>query len=131
MPRNLRLVKYLLDGLITLDLVVATDRGLAAATLSNTLSRSGHAAVEIHSVNSDRRVVLDTEIDVFADTETEVTSLREVALAELVLLNLQSTLQDFLSLWSADSDVHSDLLVTTDTEGSDSVAGLACELLIC
>jgi len=111
--------------------VVATDRGLAAATLSNTLSRSGHAAVEIHSVNSDRRVVLDTEIDVFADTETEVTSLREVALAELVLLNLQSTLQDFLSLWSADSDVHSDLLVTTDTEGSDSVAGLACELLIC
>ena len=111
--------------------MVATDRGLAAATLSNTLSRSGHAAVEIHSVNSDRRVVLDTEIDVFADTETEVTSLREVALAELVLLNLQSTLQDFLSLWSADSDVHSDLLVTTDTEGSDSVAGLACELLIC
>jgi len=61
----------------------------------------------------------------FADTETEVASLREVALSEFVFLDLQSTLQDFLSLWSTDSDVHSDLFVTTDTEGSDGVSGLA------
>jgi len=125
------LSENILDGLITLDLVVGSNGGLAAATLSNALSWSAHAAVEIHSVNSDRRVVLDTKIDVFADTETEVTSLREVALAELVLLDFQSTLKDFLSLWSSDSNVHSDFLVTTDTEGSDSVAGLACELLVC
>jgi len=85
-----------------------------------------HAAEEVHSINTDRRVVLDTEIDVLADTETEVASLREVALAELVFLDLQSTLQDLLSLWSADSDVNGNLLVTTDTEGSDGVAGLAC-----
>jgi len=124
-------VRNILNGLITLDLVVGTDGGLAAATLSNALSWSGHAAVEIHSVNSDRRVVLDTEIDVFADTETEVSSLREVTLAKLVLLDLQSTLQDLLSLWASDSDVNSDLLVTTDTESSDGVAGLACKLLIC
>jgi hypothetical protein len=84
-----------------------------------------HAGEEIHPVNSDRRVILDTKIDVFADTETEVTSLREVALAEFVFLDLQSTLQDFLSLWSTDSDMHSNLLVTTDTESSDSVSGLA------
>ena len=63
----------------------------------------------------------------FADTEAEITSLREIALAELIFLDLQSTLQDFLSLWSTNGDVHSDLFVTTDTEGSDSVAGLACE----
>jgi len=86
-----------------------------------------HAAEEVHSVNTDRRVVLDTEIDVLADTETEVASLREVALAELVFLDLQSTLQDLLSLWSADSDVNGNLLVTTDTEGSDGVAGLAVD----
>merc|ERR1711977_685502 len=97
------------------------------ATLGNTLTRSGHAAEEVHSVNTDRRVVLDTEIDVLADTETEVASLREVALAELVFLDLQSTLQDLLSLWSADSDVNGNLLVTTDTEGSDGVAGLAVD----
>lgn len=104
----------------------SANGGLRTATLGNTLTRTGHAAVEVHSVNTDRRVVLDTEIDVFADTETEVASLGEVALAELVFLDFQSTLQDFLSLWSADSDVNSNLLVTTDTEGSDSVSGLAC-----
>jgi len=116
-----------LDGLVTLDLVGRSNMGLAAATLGNTLTRSGHAAEEVHSVNTDRRVVLDTEIDVLADTETEVASLREVALAELVFLDLQSTLQDLLSLWSADSDVNGNLLVTTDTEGSDGVAGLAVD----
>lgn len=115
----------ILDSLITLDLVGSSDSGLAAAALGNTLSRTGHAGVEVHSVNSDSRVVLDTEIDVLADSETEVASLREVALAELVLLDLQSTLQDFLCLWATDGNVDGDLLVTTDTEGTDGVAGLA------
>ena len=63
----------------------------------------------------------------FADTETEVASLGEVALAELIFLDLQSTLQDFLSLWSSDGNVDSDLLVTTDAECSDGVSGFACE----
>ncbi len=62
----------------------------------------------------------------FADTEAEVTSLGEVALAELVFLDLQSTLQDFLSLWSANGDVNGNLLVTTNTEGTDGVSSLAC-----
>jgi hypothetical protein len=84
-----------------------------------------HAAVEIHSVDTNRGVVLDTEIDVFADTEAEVASLREVALSEFVFLDLQSTLQDFLGLWSSNCDVHSNLFVTTDTEGSDGISGLA------
>lgn len=119
---------HILDGLITLDLVVGTNGGLAATTLGNTLTWAGHAGVEVHSVNTDRRVVLDTEIDVFGDTETEVTGLREVALAELIFLDLQSTLQNFLSLWATDGDVNSDLFVTTDTEGTDSVSGLACVL---
>ena len=119
------LVIDILDGLITLDLVGRSNLALAAATLGNTLTRTGHAGVEIHAVNANRWVVFDTEIDVFADTEAEVASLREVALAELIFLDLQSTLQDFLGFWSTDSDMHSDLLVTTDTEGTDSVSSLA------
>lgn len=87
----------------------------------------GGLRIEIHSVDTDRGVVLDTEIDVFADTETEVTGLREVALAEFVFLDLEATLENFLSLGATDGDVDSDLFVTTDTEGSDGVTGLACE----
>ena len=115
----------ILDSLLALDLVVGSNVGLRSATLGNTLTRSGHTGVKVHSVNTNCWVVLDTEIDVFADTETEVASLGEVALAKLILLDLQSPLQDLLSLGSTDRNVYCDLLVTTDTEGSDSVTGLA------
>jgi len=100
---------------------------LASAALGNTLTGSGHAAVEIHSVDTNRRIVLDTEIDVFTDTEAKVTSLRKVTLSKFVFLDLQSTLQDFLGLWSTNCDVHSDLFVTANTEGSDGVPGLAVD----
>jgi len=116
-----------LDSLVTVDLVVGSDLGLASSTFGNTLARSGHAAVEVHTVNTDRRVVLDSEIDVFADTETEVAGLAEVALAELIFLNLETSLENLLSLRTADSYVDGDLLVTTDTEGSDGVTGFAVD----
>ena len=61
------------------------------------------------------------------DTKAEVACFRKVSLAQLVLLDLQATLQDFFSLRTTNSDMDSDFLVTTDTEGSNSVAGLACE----
>lgn len=99
--------------------------GLRPAALGHTLARAGHAGVEVHSVDTDSGVVLDAQIDVLADAEAEVARLREVALAQLVLLDLQATLQDLLGLGAADRDVHGDLLVTTDTEGSDGVSGLA------
>ena len=85
-----------------------------------------HDDVEVHAVNTDRRVVLDAQVDVLGDTETEVAGLGEVALAELVLLDLEATLEDLLSLGTTDGDVDGDLLVTADTEGTDGVTGLAC-----
>ena len=120
------------------------DGGLHAAAAGDALTRAGHAAVEVHAVDTDGGVVLDAEIDVLADTEAEVAGLGEVALAELVLLDLEATLEDLLSLCrcqrqvlskvpeigaiylgATDGDVDSDLLVTADTEGTDGVTGLA------
>ena len=72
------------------------------------------------------RVVLDAQVDVLANTETEVARLAEVALAELVLLDLEAALEDLFGFGTADCDVDGDLLVTADTEGSDGVAGFAC-----
>lgn len=34
-----------------------------------------HAAVEVHAIDSNRWVVFDTKIDVFADAEPKITSL--------------------------------------------------------
>jgi hypothetical protein len=88
---------------------------------------NSHAAVEVHAVDTDTGVVLDAQIDVLADTETEVAGLGEVALPQLVFLDLETTLEDLLSLGATDGDVDGNLLVTTDTEGTDGVTGLACD----
>jgi hypothetical protein len=62
---------------------------------------------------------------VFADTEAEVAGLGEVALSQLVFLDLEASLENLLRLGATDGDVYGNLFVTTDTEGTDGVAGLA------
>jgi hypothetical protein len=79
------------------------------------------------TVDTNGRIILDTKIDVLLDTETEVTGSREVASQKLVLLDLEATLKDLLSLGTTDSDVNRDLFVTTDTEGTDGVTGLGVD----
>lgn len=108
------------------DLVASTNSGLRASTPGNTLAWAGHAAVEVHAVDTDAWIVLDAQIDVLRNTEAEVASLGEVALAQLVLLDLEATLENLDGLLAADGNVDSDLLVSADTEGTDGVAGLGC-----
>lgn len=81
--------------------------------------------VEVHAVNTDRRVVLNTEIDVLLDTETEVARVGEVLRLNLVVLNAKAEIDELLSLLTANSDVRRDLLITTNGERSDSVT--SCE----
>ena len=45
--------------------------------------------VEVHTVDTNAGVVLDTQINVFLDTETEVTGLAEVSSPQFVLTDLQ------------------------------------------
>jgi hypothetical protein len=116
-----------LDRLVAVDAVGGADPGLAAAAAADALAGAGHAAVEVHAVDADCRVVLDAQVDVLADAEAEVARLGEVALAQLVLLDLEAALEDLLGLGPADRDVHGDLFVAADAEGSDGVAGLACK----
>jgi hypothetical protein len=114
------------DSLVAVDAVASADSALAAAPAADTLTRAGHAAVEIHTIDTNRGIVFDTKIDVLVDAEAEVASLAEVALPELVLLDLEATLKNLFGLGATNGDVDSDLFVTTDAEGSDGVAGLAC-----
>jgi hypothetical protein len=59
-----------------------------------------------------------------------LTVIGEVALAEFVLLNLKTTLDELLSLVSADGDVDGNLFVTLDRERADSVSGLGLDGLL-
>lgn len=90
-----------LDGLLALDAVLEADTALHPAAAGDAVTGAGHAAVEVHAVDTDGGVVLDAEIDVLADTEAEVAGLGEVALAELILLDLEATLDDLLGLFSS------------------------------
>lgn len=107
-----------LDSVLSVDLVVTTDSSLASLSTSNTSTLAAHADVKVHTVNTNRRIVLDTKVNVLSDTETEVTGLREVLGLELVLLNLKTSLKNLLSLRTTNSNVNSDLFVSSNAESS-------------
>jgi hypothetical protein len=56
------------------------------------ISVDSHAAVEVHAIDTNCRVILDAKIDVFRDTETKVTSIREILLSQLIFLDLKTSL---------------------------------------
>ena len=116
-----------LDGVFAADLVVLANGRLASLSASNTGTGTVHDNVEVHAVNSDIRVVLNTQVNVLGNTEAKVTSLREVSVSELVFLDLKTTLKNLLSLRATDSDVDSNLFVSSDAKGSDSVSGLGVD----
>lgn len=99
-----------------------------SSALGNTLACPRHAAVEVHSVDTNRRTVLDAQIDAFADAEAEVCRPAEVGTGRsFVLFDLEVALENFLSLGITDGGVAATFLVTTDAECADGVAGFGAE----
>lgn len=112
------------NALLLVGSVGVTDNTSSSLSSRDSGTVSTHDNVEVHTVNTDTWVVLDTQVDVLVNTETEVTGSREVSSLQLELLDSQTSLQDLLSLWASDGNVDSDLLVSSDTEGSDGVSSL-------
>ncbi len=52
--------------------MLAPKTSRLALLVSNVHARSAENNVEIHTVNTNGRIILDTQINVFLDTETEV-----------------------------------------------------------
>ena len=108
-----------LHSLLAGHLVRITEVSTSGLSLRHTTTRTSQLDVEIHTENTGVGVVLDSEINVLIDTESEITRIREVLLHQLVLLDLQTALQNLKSLLTTNGDVHRDLLVTTDGESTD------------
>ena len=85
-----------------------------------------HAAIEVHAVNPNRRVILDPQIDMLANPKPKVARLGKVLFPQLVLLDFKPTFEDFFGFGTADGDVDGDFLVAADAERADGVAGFAC-----
>ena len=112
-----------LHSLLAGHLVGIAEVSASGLSLGHTTTRTGQLDVEIHTENTGVGVVLDSEINVLVDTESEVSRIGEVLLHELVLLHLQTALQNLQSLLTTDGDVHRDLLVTADGESTDGETG--------
>lgn len=103
--------------------MVDANGALLLPSNGDTLSGSGEDDVKVHTVDTDRGVVLQTEINVLVDTEAKVSGGGEVSVLELVLLDLEATLEDLGGLVTTDGSVDSDLLVSTDSKGTNGVTG--------
>merc|ERR1719462_842087 len=79
---------------------------------------------EVHAVNANAWVILDSQVNVLLDAEAKVAVVGEVLLPQLVLLNLEAPLQNLLSLGAPDGAVNRNLLVPPDTKATDGVASL-------
>ena len=112
-----------LDGFSLLDVVGVTDGGASTLALGDAFTAAAEDDVEVHTVDTGGGVVLDTEIDVFVDTEAEGAGVGEVVGAEFVLLDLEALVEEVHSLLAANGAVGGDLFVTADTEGTDGDAG--------
>lgn len=73
-------------GLLLGDTLLVAQTSATALTLSDTDTRAGEDNVEVHTIDTNLRIVLQAEIDVLLDTETEVTSRGEALVRELELL---------------------------------------------
>lgn len=107
-----------------------SDAALSDLAAGDAGTGTGQTNEEVHAVNTGGGIVLDTQIDVLVDAEAKVAGLGEVPLEELVLLDLEATLEDLHGLLSADGDVDGDLLVTANAEGTEGVAGLGVDGLL-
>merc|ERR1719340_28734 len=114
-----------LHGVLLGQPVGEADPPSLAAPVTDVHAGPSHHHVEVHAVDTNTRVVLDARIDMLLDTEAEVSVLGEVLSPQLVLLHLQATLENLLSLGAPDGAVDGDLLVPSDTKTTDSVAGFA------
>jgi hypothetical protein len=115
------------NGILLLYSVLEADTIPSGPPLGHTSSRSAHHHVKVHTEDADTWIIPSTKIDVFLDTEPKVPSFREVPLPEFVLLDLEATFEDFLSLGTTDGDMDGDLFVTTDAERPDGVPGFRCD----
>ena len=112
-----------LHGLLAGHLVRIANVAALSLALAHTATRTSQLHVEIHTEDTGVGIVLDTQINVLLNTKTEVSRVGEVSLHQLVLLHLQTTLQNLQSLLTTNGGMHGDLLVTTDGEGTNGETG--------
>jgi len=111
-------------GLFLRDAMVGSNRALLFAALIDVVTSASQDHVKVQTVNTDARIVFDAQIDMFLKAEAKGSHVGKAILAQLVLDDLETLLENLLGLGASDGAVAGDLLVTTDAERSHRVTRL-------
>lgn len=74
--------------LLRLTLANAVSGTEKRVFVPHALALASHDDVEVHSVNADGGIILDSKVDVLVDSKAEVSTVGKVLLEQLVLLDL-------------------------------------------
>merc|ERR1719458_1083140 len=72
--------------------------------------------IEVHSIDTNRWIVLDAQVDVLLDSESKVSISREVVTAQLIFPHLKSTFKNLFCFGPSYCTMYGNLFVTTDTK---------------
>merc|ERR1712113_540021 len=104
--------------------VAETNSRSTSSSLAESSTWSSKDNEEVHTEDTDGRVVFDAQIDVLLDTESEGTSFGKVVSFQFVLFDFQARFQDFFGFGASDGDSTGDLFVSSNTESSAGQSSL-------
>merc|ERR1740116_596627 len=113
-----------LHGILLGQTVGKSNLANLSSPVSNVHAWPAEDNKEVHAVDTNAWVVLDTQVNVLLDAKAKVAVVGEVLLPQLILLHLEAPLQDLLSLGAPDGAVDGDLFIPPDSKATDGVAGL-------
>ena len=99
--------------------MLGTDCAFASSSEANSASWSLEDDVKVHTEDTGEGVILNTQIDVLLNTESEAAGIREVSFLEFSVLDFQTSLEDLVSFVSPHGHMDSDLFVSLNTETSN------------
>ena len=92
------------DGFLLRNFVGSAYTGSVVLALGYAQSRTSQHYLEVHTIDSDLGIVLETQIDVLADTKAEVSLWRETTFRQFVGLHTEGTLKDLNSFCATHCD---------------------------
>lgn len=99
----------------------SVDGFCATLAARHTRSRSCKDNKKVHTINTDQRIIFETKVNMFLDTESKVSGGRKVGFFQLILFDLETTFKDLLGFWTANGNVNGNLFIAANGEGTDSI----------
>ena len=100
----------------------SSDCAFASSSESDSASWALQNDVEVHAENTGEWIILNSEIDMLLNSESEAASIREILFLELSIFDFQASLEDLIGFITSHCYMDCNLLVSLDAEASNCEA---------